>query len=184
MLPWGHLAVGYLLYSAGVRLVADRKPAGLPVISLAIGTQFPDLVDKPLADVLNLLPSGRSLGHSLLFTLVLLAVVYLLARRYDRLPEAIAFSFGHISHIVADALPAAIAGEWAKLGFLGWPITPAYRYSADVEGRVITEYLFIQLTSSPHHELVLFVFAAGLWFYDGMPGFGEVMNWLEMRREN
>lgn len=184
MLPWGHLAVGYILYSVGVRLVADRKPEGIPVIFLAIGTQFPDLIDKPLADIFNILPSGRSLGHSLVFTLVLLSVVYLLARRYDRFPEAVAFSFGHISHIVTDALPPAIAGEWAKLGFLGWPITPAYQYSADVEGRVLTEYLFIQLTTSPHHELVLFVFAIGLWFYDGMPGFEDLLNWAKMKWEN
>jgi hypothetical protein len=179
MLPWGHFAVGYLCYSALTQLATDCKPQAAPVLFLTLGTQFPDLIDKPLADVVNVLPSGRSLGHSLVFTLVLFLGVYILAQRYNGIPEAIAFGVGHLVHILADAMPDVVAGQWVRLGFLGWPITPAYRYSADIEGRVITEYLFVQFTSPPHFELVLFVLAVSVWFSDGMPGLAEFLSWFK-----
>jgi hypothetical protein len=157
-------------------LSTDRKPQAAPVLLLAVGTQFPDLIDKPLADVVDVLPSGRSLGHSLVFTLVLFLGVYILAQRYDGIPEAIAFGIGHLIHVLVDAMPDIVAGQWARLRFLGWPLIPAYQYTADVEGRVITEYLFVQLTSPPHFELVLFVLAVSVWVSDGMPGLAEFLS--------
>ena len=60
MLPWGHLAVGYLAYSLAVRVRSGGPPAGLAVAALAVGTQFPDLIDKPLVSWVSVLPSGRS----------------------------------------------------------------------------------------------------------------------------
>ena len=41
------------------------------MLALAIGTQLPDLIDKPLTYQFAVLPSGRSLGHSLFFAAVL-----------------------------------------------------------------------------------------------------------------
>jgi len=64
MWPWGHLAVGYLLWSVLVRDRRFRPPTGAETLLLAVGTQFPDAVDKPLAWSLGVLPNGRSLAHS------------------------------------------------------------------------------------------------------------------------
>lgn len=58
MWPWGHAAIGYLLFSMDTRLRYGRRPGGPATILLFFGTQFPDLVDKPLAWTLPLLPSG------------------------------------------------------------------------------------------------------------------------------
>jgi hypothetical protein len=179
MLPWGHLAVAYIAYSLAVRVRGD-SPSGAAVLALAVGTQFPDLIDKPLVTWVALLPSGRSLGHSLLFALVCGAGLWLLGRRFDRLDVAAAFLFGQLAHVAADAVGPATAGRWAELGFLGWPVTPAYRYSADGE-RVLVEYLLTQLTTPPHYQLVLFGVAAALWIVDGRPGLLATRTWLRER---
>jgi hypothetical protein len=59
MWPWEHLAVGYLLYSVSC-VLWGRYPTRIGVAALAFGTQFPDLVDKPLGWWLGVLPSGQS----------------------------------------------------------------------------------------------------------------------------
>ena len=48
MWPWEHLAIGYLAYSLLGRLAWRRPPTVGTAITVAFGTQFPDLVDKPL----------------------------------------------------------------------------------------------------------------------------------------
>jgi len=73
MWPWGHAAVGYLAYSLGYR-ASDRRLTGAAVIALGVGTQFPDLIDKPLGWTFGVLPGGRTLAHSLL-TVAVVAVV-------------------------------------------------------------------------------------------------------------
>ena len=65
MWPWGHLAVGYLVYSGLSRWRFGRLPGSVATLAVALGTQLPDLVDKPLAWTVNVLASGRSLAHSL-----------------------------------------------------------------------------------------------------------------------
>ena len=48
MWPWEHLTIGYLAYSLLSRLAWRRPPTVGTAITVAFGTQFPDLVDKPL----------------------------------------------------------------------------------------------------------------------------------------
>jgi membrane-bound metal-dependent hydrolase YbcI (DUF457 family) len=133
VLPWGHLAVGYLCLSFAVRVRYRVPPGGAAAIAVAFGTQLPDLIDKPLAWRFGVIPSGRSLAHSLLFLAVLAAIAWALAAGSDRRLEASAFVGAYLSHVLADAFPAALAGEWAKLGLLLWPITPVYQYPDELD---------------------------------------------------
>lgn len=57
MWPWGHVGAGYLVYTL-LRRHTGERPAGAAVLALAVGTQFPDLVDKPLGWTVGLLPGG------------------------------------------------------------------------------------------------------------------------------
>ena len=173
MLPWGHLAVGYLAYTLAIRAHRRRPPRGPAVIALAIGTQLPDLLDKPLNAWVGLLPSGRSMGHSLLVALVLGLAVWYLARRYDHEAVGIAFGVGYVSHVVADSISLALAQQWAMLGYLLWPVTPAYRYPGEAD-RDILAYLLVNLTTPPHFELGLFALAIVVWIYDGRPGLSAI----------
>ncbi len=106
MWPLGHAAVGYLLYTLATRARFDRPPTALALCALLVGTQFPDLVDKPLAWYVGVLPTGRTLAHSLLVLIPVSLVVLALARRYDRTELGFAFVLGALSHAVVDVIPA------------------------------------------------------------------------------
>ena len=175
MLPWGHLAVGYLCLSLAVRFRYRTPPRGPAAIAVAIGTQLPDLVDKPLAWRFGLIPSGRSLAHSLLFLTVLAVMAWALAARYDRQLEASAFVGAYLSHVLADMLPAALAGEWARLGSLLWPITPVYQYPGELDYTIIGFFLELEPAALVSPGLGLTIVALGLWVYDGTPGIGTLV---------
>lgn len=177
MLPWGHAAVGYLLYTAVVRYREGEGalPSGPPVLALAVGTQFADLVDKPLAWYLNVLPSGRSLGHSLLVAIVLISIVHSIAVRYDRRELSVAFAVGHLSHLAADALYPLLRGEWAELYFLFWPLLD--RPEADVDRTIVEVLVTSTLSPTGYFELGLFVVATAVWISHGWPGRRELVDY-------
>jgi len=174
MLPWGHAAVGYLCYTVAARHRYRRPPTGPVVLALAAGTQLPDLIDKPLAWTFGLLPSGRSLGHSLLVAGAIAVIAWRFARRYDRQAEAGAFALGHLTHIVLDVTPAIIARNWEPLGALFWPLTPAYRYPHEMERTVLSFFLELRLAELPPVGSALTVLAVGVWVYDGRPGVATI----------
>lgn len=195
MLPWGHAAVGYLLYAGWSRWRRGASPHGIAVIALAVGTQFPDLVDKPLSWTFAVLPTGRSLAHSVL-TFALLAIVLLVfARGYDRrrrtadqgttastgveirspLPASItvtAFVIGYGSHLLADAT-AGIATGSLDLAYLLYPLLPL---GAPEHGYSFLEF-FLSLTVTPllAFEVTLTVVAIGVWFRDDRPGLATLV---------
>ena len=113
MLPWGHAALGYLFYTAYARLRYRHPPVGLSVYALGLGTQFPDLIDKPLAWHFAVLPSGRSLAHSL-FTLGV--VVGVLWYAFDT-PEwrrlTAAFGVGWVSATASSRRFTVTGRAWA-----------------------------------------------------------------------
>jgi len=172
MLPWGHAAVGYLCYTLWLRARNRHPPADLAVVALAVGTQFPDLIDKPLAWTFSVLPSGRSLGHSLVITAILAFGLWQLAQRFDRHREASAFLCGHLAHIVADMLPAVIAGEWIQLRTLAWPLVPVHVYPDELDRGLIEFFLTLEPAAVPTSGVVLTVVAVVVWVTDGRPGLG------------
>jgi hypothetical protein len=170
MLPWGHAAVGYLAYVALGRLRAGgaRTPAAAPVVALGVGTQLPDLIDKPLGWYLELLPSGRSLGHSLLVAAVLVGGTYWLACRYDRREVAIAFGLGHLLHIAGDAVLPVLSAEWATLSFLLWPVLP--QPGGDLDMTILETLVALTLSPMGAVETGLFAATTVLWLRHGAPG--------------
>jgi hypothetical protein len=132
MWPWGHAAVGYLVYAVVRRAGGEEwPPDDATAIALAVGTQLPDLVDKPLAWSFGVLPSGRSLAHSLLVGGLLVAVVVALARRYGRHERAGAFAVGYYAHLFGDALGPLTSLDVEFLTFLAWPVLAPPPYEND-----------------------------------------------------
>ncbi len=172
MWPWGHLALGYVCYSLVVHAFGNRRPDGKNVLVAALGTQFPDLVDKPLAWSFSLLPSGRSLAHSLLVALVVLVAVHAYWRRRGDSALTMAFAVGYLSHLAGDAIGPLLDGEYAFLSFLGWPLLPAPPYGD--EGGFLSHFAAIELTPLFLVQLGFALSIAGLWVFDGMPGLAEV----------
>jgi len=172
MWPWGHLAVGYLLYTAFVHLRDRKPPTEYAAIALAVGTQFPDLVDKPLAWSFDVLPNGRSLTHSLITALLVVAIVELLARRWGYGSIATAFAVGYLSHLASDALYPALSGDYYLLGFLAYPIVPPIEYETRQSFPAHLGQLSLDSFVTFEFALGLGVFA--LWLADGAPGLGLV----------
>jgi hypothetical protein len=147
--PVSHGALAYLLYVAcvGMRGVISetvrtrRVPAKWALVPLAIGSQFPDLVDKPLA-YWGLLVSGRSLAHSV-FSLAVVGVAVGIVIHDDsagiasRLPTRLqatvpaAFVIGYGAHLLGDAYHGLFAGEFFSVRFLVYPLYPLSPYSGD-----------------------------------------------------
>lgn len=167
MWPWGHLAVGYALYSLQSRVVHRRAPRGPAVLWVALGTQFPDLVDKPLAWWLGVIPNGRSLTHSVFAAMLVISVVAWLSHGRDA-DVGGAFAVGYLSHLAADAIGPFLAERYERLAFLLWPVLPAVDY--EIEGSVAAHLLELELNGQVMAELWLAGFVLALWAVDGFPG--------------
>ena len=176
MWPWGHFGVAYLLYSLYARGRFRRPPRPEPALAVLVGSQFADLIDKPLAWGLGILPGGRTLAHSLVFAAVLIVVVYGVAIAYDRVETATAFVIAHLSHLLADLPPRLLLGYPFGSEFLFWPVLthPAFGWNE----RYFEPPWFVEVVATPLtdpttfalFEVALFALAVGLWIVDGCPG--------------
>lgn len=174
MWPWEHLAVGYLCYSLWIHWRHGRPPRGAPVVALAVATQLPDLIDKPLAWGFGVLPSGRSLGHSLLFAVPVTAIVWsVFGRRIGA-----AFAIGYASHLLTDVFHPVMLGGSVDYTFLVWPLVERPPTGADgllVRTQQILSNFETLVTSPEGVAYLLFTVALlgsafALWAYDGFPG--------------
>jgi len=180
MWPWDHLAIGYVVVSLWRRHRSGRPPRGAEAIAVVVGTQFPDLVDKPLGWGTSLLPSGHSLAHSLLVAVPLSLAVYLLGRRFDRGDVGVAFGLAYLSHLPADALYPVVLGRSPTVSFLLWPLTDLQSTPPDaLAGRVLELVVqFVAFLRTPRGlaflaaESSLLGLALLLWWRDGWPGLG------------
>lgn len=172
MLPWGHAALGYLCYTAYARVRYRRPPVGLAVYALGFGTQFPDLIDKPLAWHLAVLPSGRSLAHSLFALGLVVGALWFASETVEHRRLTAAFGVGWAAHLVGDGVFAALRGHWAGVGYLLWPVTD---YPADPGGRSILAFLLhLELTPRLWLGVALTGVSLCVWLFDGAPGVADV----------
>ena len=172
MLPWGHAAFGYLLYTVFTRVRYRHPPVGFAVYALALGTQFPDIVDKPLAWNLALLPSGRSLAHSLFTFGIVLGALWVLFATPERRRLIVAFGVGWASHLVGDGVSAALSQDWTVLGYLLWPVT-SYTPPRPHFGVLV---FLRRIEPSPRlwMGVAMAALVVGVWLFDGAPGVADL----------
>ncbi|THE63004.1 metal-dependent hydrolase [Salinadaptatus halalkaliphilus] len=180
MWPLGHVAVAYICYTVSTRVRFDAPPGSIATLILVASSQFPDLVDKPLAWYGGVLPTGRTLGHSLLLLVPLTVAVYLLARRYGRGEYGLAFALGALSHTFVDAVPILWDSE-ESVAHLLWPLTAVEPYES---GAPSVLALFVDSLSDPYFlsEFVFAAVAVALWRRDGYPGLEPIGRVLERLR--
>ncbi|MFD1597936.1 metal-dependent hydrolase [Halobellus rarus] len=192
MLPWGHLALGYLVYTLGTRLWNRRAPGGAPTLVLAFGTQFPDLFDKPLNWWFNIF-DGRAIGHSVITTVVICVLLFVAARKYGHRDLVGAFSIGVFTHLLGDSWNVLLSGSYGRASFLLWPLLSPPTYPKDSLLDHLREWLgFFQTVpgSSPRLlvetqfglQLVLFALLIGVWAFDGFPGPRTLWNLITSQR--
>lgn len=179
MWPWGHLAMAYLVYSLYSRYRLGHRPTAATALVVAGASQFPDLVDKPLAWTLSVLPTGRSLAHSLLVLVALVALLSAVARVRNRGevegPLAFAFGVGAVAHAFGDALYSLIALNFRHAGFLLWPAVPPVEY--EVEQSFAAHFALVELSPELYFEFLLVALAVAVWRADGYPGLATVLSW-------
>lgn len=187
MWPWEHVAVAYLAYSAFARVVFRRSPRGDAALAVVIAALVPDLIDKPLAWGAHVLPSGRSLAHSLLFAGPAIALSLLVTGRR----VAIAFALSYLVHLGTDVVYPVALGMPPATHFLLWPILE--QPTTDTPGLFFrTRYLFVSfvdfLGTARGRAYVLFEgallgTALFVWILDGRPGPGTLRAWILPRAE-
>jgi xanthine/uracil permease len=207
MWPWGHAAVAYLLYrlilvvrrdgNHGAETGSVSTPTGPAVLALGVGTQFPDLIDKPLAWSVSVLPSGRTLAHSALVWAAIAVVALAIVTRYGSPPDGArsagtpaadggggtrrlptwlsvptptvtwAFLFGYGSHLLSDLPPSVLTGDVAGAGYLLWPVVPAVVYAGEESWAA---HFPPEVTAFALVQIGLAVVAVAVWVSDGSPG--------------
>ncbi|NHN49810.1 hydrolase [Halostella sp. JP-L12] len=190
MWPWEHLAVGYVAYSVYSRVRYDEPPGGAEALLLALGTQLPDLVDKPLAWTFGVLPSGTSVAHSVFVAAAFVPTVMLLARRAGVPRWGTALAFGHVSHLPGDVLyPLLTKGE-LPFSILLWPVVVGP--TSEPQG-FLFEFrtlfaAFVEFLATPRGqfylglELALLLTALVAWIVDGAPVLSDVVSAVRPRR--
>jgi len=181
MWPWEHLAVGYLAYSLGLRALDRDPPTDGEAAALALATQLPDLVDKPLSWELGWFPSGHAVGHSALVAVPLATVLLWRTRGTDRFRPTVAAAVGWWSHLLADVLDPLRRGDPPVPDRLLWPLSDPAPYESDLglaRGVVYGRRLLAELASVEPATVALYLLlvaaATAVWVADGHPGTGLV----------
>jgi len=107
----------------------DRRLPSAKLMGIAfLASQFPDFVDKPLAHLFFLIPSGRVFLHSLPFALPIVLAVAFLAWKTNRTRSGMTFAFGYLSHIAMDSIWAVTSSQPRLPSDLFWPfLSPVQR---------------------------------------------------------
>lgn len=169
----GHAAIAYLCWAGTERGGVEAPPNDVATIAVVLGALFPDLIDKPLAWHFAVLPTGRSLAHSLLVLFPLVLVVVVVAKRRGRPSWGLAFGIGAISHPLVDAAPILWRDD-GSIAFLFYPLTSVEPYRE--EGPPSVWALFTDSLGDPYFllEFVLLGIAIAVWYRRGMPGLSSI----------
>jgi len=123
MLPIEHFIVAFLPI-LGYIIARDQQLPTTRLTGLAfVGSQFPDLVDKPLAHQFGLLPSGRVGMHSLPIALPFVGLIIAYGWYTDRLRLTAVFAVAQLSHLLADNYRPLLGATPAVSPDLLWPFT-------------------------------------------------------------
>jgi len=123
--PVEHFIIVILPAVIVVLLVDRTLPSPVFIGAVFVGSQFPDLIDKPLAHEFGVIPSGRVFMHSLPPALLVWIGVAWYGWRTDRPRLSAAFITGHASHILADNYRAFQGPTPSIPPDMLWPITAA-----------------------------------------------------------
>ena len=189
MWPWEHAAAGYLAYSVGKRLLGRDPPGEVATVGLAIGTQLPDLIDKPLSWGLGLVPTGYAIGHSVLVLIPVSLVLGVSAVRSGN-RFLLPLLAGYWTHLVTDVLDPLRYGDPPLVRRVLWPVVESDPYDRDLgldRGLHYVQEFVESLASTPLWAVIVLygllpLGTIALWVADGRPGVALLRGVLDPRQ--
>lgn len=140
---------------------------------LLLGSLLPDIIDKPLG--LAFLVNGRSICHTLLFTMLILAAgtCVFIARKS---PGLFCVALGCIAHILLDAM-------WLNPNTFFWPLFGWSFPSNNISIGPWVESLFFDLITKPSEYIpeIIGIFMLA-YFYFGLKGNGKIPRLIKARQ--
>jgi len=190
MWPWEHAAVGYLLYSLGLRTLGRRPPSDDDAIVLLVGTQLPDLVDKPLSWGFEVFPSGYAMAHSVFVAVPAGLLALIVAARAGRRRVGVAFTVGYWSHLAADVLVLFRQGRSPSIERVLWPMAESAPYETDhglrrglvYLGDFVADLAAMDATSVLLLYVLLPLTTLAVWLFDSTPGLATITRALDAVR--
>lgn len=147
MLLFGHLGITLGIFF-GLGVFVPRLKTVIDPRYLAIGAILPDLIDKPIGEVIfaSTFANGRIIGHTLLFSLLLFLIgLYLYEKRRDI--WGLSFAAGSFLHIFEDQMVL-------DLQTFFWPLF-GWSFPRDSRDYIGLEHLIEMLMESFHIEFLL-----------------------------
>jgi len=189
MWPWEHLAFAYVLYSLMRNVGFRASPSGRETIAVAIGSQLPDLVDKPLGWTFGFAETGYSIGHSMFVAPFVCLVAYVVAAREGARAIAGAFSLAYLSHPIGDMLSHLIRDGTVDSRIMLWPLAspPGTDHGGFLDHlllylvRYVYRLLAGGLTTEVIVQLLLGLAVVTLWLSDGAPPAADIWRFLRTR---
>jgi hypothetical protein len=124
-----------LLAHVGLTLAAGRIFRRTNLAFLALGSMLPDIIDKPLGQLLYGSPAmGRTFAHTLLFLLLISGLAL-----YLRDVRLASMSGGVLTHLILDSM-------WASPIILLWPLLGPFPQAAHLEAWAYLEMLLGRLS--------------------------------------
>ncbi len=132
MFPFGH--VGFTAFFANL--------LSLNIIFAVIGSQIPDIIDKPL-NIIGVLPNSRNIGHTLFMSGFIFILSYVITKKKG---ISSSLAFGSIMHLFED-IPYFIPWFYPFIGytFPYQPFSVKYSFiwfSIDIIGLFLLFYVY------------------------------------------
>jgi len=147
MLLFGHLGVTLGIFF-GLSIFVPRLRTIINPRYLAVGALLPDLIDKPIGEIIfaSTFANGRIFAHTLVFSLLLfLAGLYLYDKRKDI--RGLSLTSGSFLHIFEDLIPS-------HPDIFFWPLF-GWSFSRGSRDYVGLEHLMKMFIKSFHIEFLL-----------------------------
>lgn len=125
VLPPEHFLVAAVPASGYLVWQTRRLPGVHALFVIGVGSQFPDLIDKPLAHLFFLLPRGRVGTHSLPIAIPIAALALYVAWTLNRRRAGGIFVFAYGTHLVADFHGVVLSPDPRVPTALLWPLVPS-----------------------------------------------------------
>lgn len=126
MLLFGHIGLTFGIFYL-IFILTKRKFSYLLII---FGSILPDLIDKPLGRVILPLGSGRLIGHTLVFLLILIIIgLSLLSIKHSW--QMLVLGLAVALHLIEDRM-------WEQPDILFWPLLGGFHFHKAIS---INEYI-------------------------------------------